>query len=309
MTPPPPPRRRRISERCALLVVDKPTGMTSHDVVRKARWLLHESRIGHAGTLDPAASGILVLLIGKATRLAEFLTGHDKEYEATLRLGIETATYDADGMVTAEREVSISRERFEAALTAFRGEIEQRPPAYSAVRVEGKRAHRLARKGIPMELAARRVVIHQLDVTDFAPPLVALRVKCSAGTYIRSLAHDLGRALGCGAHVASLRRIRSGALGLEHAHTLADLELALPRDAPREVADSLLLPIGIGVPDLPEIRVDDTLVEYVCHGHSLPLPPDFPPAEWCRIHGPNQELLAIAEVKPTGVAHPRRVLR
>lgn len=298
-------------ERPALLVVDKPIGMTSHDVVKQVRRLARLSRIGHAGTLDPAASGVLVLCLGIATRLAEYLTGHDKEYVSTFTLGIETDTYDADGAVVATRESRATREEIEAAMSRFRGEIEQRPPAYSAVRVAGKRAHDLARKGVDLELTARRVTVHRFEIVEFAPPTIDVIVSCSAGTYVRSLAHDLGAALGCGAHVSALRRTRSGNLTLEHAIALDALEDAVRDDPSGDSIERFLIPVATGLSDWPSLEVDDAVAASVYHGHAVPLGADLvaTTSPFCRIHDARGELLAIAEVTASRMAQPRKVLR
>lgn len=298
-------------ERPALLVVDKPIGMTSHDVVKRVRRLARLSRIGHAGTLDPAASGVLVLCLGLATRLAEYLTGHEKEYTATFTLGIETDTYDADGAIVATREVEATRADVEVAMAGFRGAIEQRPPAYSAVRVAGKRAHDLARKGVEVDLAPRRVTIRRFDLVEFAPPRIEVIVCCSAGTYVRSLAYDLGAALGCGAHVSALRRTRSGSLTLEHAHPLEVIEAAAADDPSGDAVERFLTPVASGLADWPALEVDEARAASVFHGNPIPLGNDLSntTSPYCRIHDARGELLAIAEVTPTKMAQPRKVLK
>jgi len=197
-----------------ILVVDKPAGMTSHDVVAIVRRALGEKRIGHAGTLDPDATGVLVIGVGRATRLMRFVEVYDKEYVADVVFGVETASQDASGAVTAEADASaITRAAVERAAAAMVGEIEQIPPMVSAVKVGGERLYRKARRGEEVVREPRRVVVHELSVESFTPgPRAAarLRVRCSRGTYVRTIAHDLGRALGVGGHVSSLRRVRVG---------------------------------------------------------------------------------------------------
>ena len=197
-----------------ILVVDKPAGMTSHDAVAIARRVFDERRIGHAGTLDPDATGVLLLGVGRATRLMRFIEVYDKEYVADVVFGAETSTQDASGEIVAETDASaLDVESVERAAAAFVGDIEQIPPMMSAVKVGGERLYRKARRGEEVERAPRRVSVHEMSVENFTPGARArarVRVRCSRGTYVRTLAHDLGRALGVGAHVAALRRVRIG---------------------------------------------------------------------------------------------------
>ena len=211
-----------------LLLIDKPAGLTSHDVVDAIRRRFGIRRVGHGGTLDPAATGLLVLLIGSATRRADFLLTAEKTYRATLRLGIATDTQDAQGRPTATREVpSFSRQQLEEAFARFVGEIEQEIPAYSAVWIQGKRSYELARAGVAIPPRSRRVNIRQLTVLDVRLPDVEFEVICSKGTYVRMLCADLGNALGCGGHLAQLRRTRIGPYMIEQA---VALESCSPKD-------------------------------------------------------------------------------
>jgi tRNA pseudouridine55 synthase len=195
------------------LVVDKPASLTSHDVVAKVRRGTGIKKIGHAGTLDPMATGVLVLCLGYATRLSEYVMASTKVYHATVKFGVETDTYDADGHVTAEHDAShITREHIEATLPQFRGDILQVPPMYSAIQKNGKRLYDLARAGIEVEREPRPVTIYTLELLRWVWPQALVEVKCSAGTYIRSLAYDMGQALGIGAHLTNLRRVASGTL-------------------------------------------------------------------------------------------------
>lgn len=207
-----------------ILTIDKPGGMTSHDVVNRIRRLTGIRRIGHAGTLDPLATGVLLLCVGRTTRLVEYLVGHDKVYEVTVRLGQATNTYDAEGEVVAERPFThLTTAQIEQALVPFRGPILQKPPIYSAIKKDGQPLYKLARAGVEVDVPARKVTIHALDILDVALPEVRLRVACSSGTYIRSLAHDLGEALGCGGHATALRRTAVGDFVVTQAVPLADL--------------------------------------------------------------------------------------
>jgi tRNA pseudouridine55 synthase len=268
-----------------LLIVDKPAGWTSHDVVARVRRLLREKRVGHTGTLDPFATGVLVLLLGRATRLAQFLSGAEKEYEATIRLGYSTTTGD----LTGERReadaagggltdcADIGRERFEAALDGLRGEIEQVPPMYSAKKVGGKKLYELARRGEEVERRAARVTVSEFEVlaeedgawthaNDDGTCDVRARVVCSAGTYVRALAESVGERLGTGAHLAALRRTRAGAF------RIAD---ALAPDALEKLAEAgqrageFLLPLEAALPHLPSAHLTDEEARRVRHGAAV----------------------------------------
>lgn len=211
-----------------LLVIDKPAGWTSHDVVAKLRRLTGVRRIGHAGTLDPLATGVLPLGIGQGTRVLEYLSDADKTYEATILLGVTTDTYDADGRVTASADASlVTRADVERTFAGFLGEIEQRPPAYSAIKQNGVPLYKLARAGQRVATPARRVTIYSIDLLAVALPTLAVRVRCSKGTYIRSLAHDLGQRLGVGAHLTALRRTAIGGFGVEQALSLEAWQAAI----------------------------------------------------------------------------------
>ena len=207
-----------------LLLVDKPEGMSSHDVVNRVRRLSGVRRVGHAGTLDPLATGLLLVSIGRVTRLNEYLVGHDKKYAATVRLGQSTNTYDAEGEVSEERPfTAITPATIANALPAFRGTIQQRPPIYSAIKKDGQPLYKLARKGIEVDIPTREITIYALDVLDYSPPFLQLDIHCSSGTYIRSIAHDLGEAMGCGGHITALRRTAVNEFDIQNAIPLDQL--------------------------------------------------------------------------------------
>jgi tRNA pseudouridine55 synthase len=242
-----------------VLLVDKPAGMTSHDVVAIVRRAAGESRIGHAGTLDPFATGLLVLLLGRATRLLPYLNGEPKTYEAAIRFGSETDSDDATGMPTVE-SAAPTREAIEAALPALTGAIAQVPPAYSAKQIAGRRAYDAARAGTPLTLDPVRVVVHGWTVTGWQDDTLSVRITCSGGTYIRALARDLGRLTGSAAHLSALRRVASGPYAVDMAVTM---------EAVKEGA----LPVGSPVNGLAECvadRLDAAAVQRVVHG--LPVP-------------------------------------
>jgi tRNA pseudouridine55 synthase len=249
-----------------VLVIDKPVGMTSHDVVQIVRRGTGIRRAGHTGTLDPRASGVLVVLIGPAVRLSEYVSASDKRYQATLRLGSSTDTYDAEGRITYQQDVNdVSEEHFDVLLKDYTGEILQTPPPYSAVKVKGKPAYDRARKGEKVELEPRKINVYSLEILEWAPPEVVLDIYCSSGTYVRSLAHDLGNDLGTGAYLIGLRRTKSGRFTLRDAVPL------------RQIQDSFLtgewsrylIPAAEALGDWPYITLVGDDVETVRHGHRL----------------------------------------
>jgi tRNA pseudouridine55 synthase len=287
-----------------LVLLDKPSGPTSHDMVAVLRRGAREKRVGHAGTLDPLATGLLVLCLGAATRLSEYLAGKDKRYTATVRLGQTTDTYDAQGAVTAESAALPERAALEAALAQLRGAQMQTPPAYSAIKRGGQKAYDLARRGEAVTLAPRPVHFYEINLTDWQPPLAVVDVHCSAGTYIRSLAHDVGQALGCGAHLAALRRTASGALWVEAAVTLPALETALASgDWLRYVR-----PPDTAVPDWPAVQLPAEAVTRVQHGQAVPLDAPATPGRLGRAYNPAGEFFAVLRADPeAGVWRPDKV--
>lgn len=248
-----------------ILVVDKPSGLTSHDVVDAARRLTGVRRIGHTGTLDPMATGVLVLLVGPATRLAQFAMKGPKEYQASIRLGVSTTTYDAEGEVTSEGSVNVDVDLLRQTLATFHGEIMQIPPMYSAIRVNGRRLYEAARRGEYVERKPRRVTIEEIEILKWDPPNLALRIRCSPGTYIRSLAHDLGELLGCGAHLTALRRTVSGPFTLDHSHTLDELEELQRAGRLREA----LLPPSTALSHMPVAVLSPDQARKVRHGQTI----------------------------------------
>lgn len=294
-----------------ILNVLKPVGMTSHDVVDAARRLAGTRRVGHAGTLDPGAAGVLVLAIGRATRIAEFVAETDKEYVVEMTFGRATDTGDAYGAIVAERAASITVETLREILPRFTGTIEQIPPMVSAVHHEGRRLYELHRAGIPARVPPRQVTIHYLDVLDAPdgmPPRARLRVGCTKGTYIRGLCHDIGEALGTGAYASFMVRTRVGRYGLDGAHTLE--ELAAHKEA-GTLADIIEDP-DRALGDLPVVDLTPQQRTAVLHGQGVPL---FKVAHWqsliqakvVRLRDP-QGLVALARIEQ-GVLKPFKVLR
>jgi tRNA pseudouridine55 synthase len=291
-----------------VLVIDKPSGMTSHDVVASARRALRESRIGHTGTLDPMATGVLPLAIGRATRLAQFLTASDKQYVATIQLGITTDTYDVTGRELTRVHAAPPRETVLTALQELRGDYLQAPPPYSAKRVAGKRAYDLARADRPVQPAAVPVTVRRLELVELAGDMVTVDVTCSAGFYVRSLAFDLGQRLGSGGCLQGLRRTRSGEFAVHDAVTMEVLA------GDPAAAATRVLPMTRLLPRLPAVTVTPEGEDRVSHGRVVEpahlvagLPP--PAADWVRVIGPSGALLALARpARPAGALHPSVVL-
>lgn len=275
-----------------ILNLDKPKGMTSHDVVAQVRRVTGVRRVGHAGTLDPMATGVLVICIGRATRLAEYVVAGDKSYEATIRLGVETDTYDADGRVLSSRPVGIGRGQVEEALLEFTGSVDQVPPMYSAIKKGGRPLYALARRGVIVERDPRHVTISHLAVVDWSPPDVTVEVVCSAGTYVRSLAHDMGQRLGCGAHLIQLTRRRCSRFELADAIPLK----ALTDDNWKDH----LLPMDAAVGLLPRLALDSDAARQLVQGQSIPMRPEHPQVELARAYAHHGGFLAIVRSAEDG---------
>lgn len=247
-----------------VLLLNKPVGLTSNAALQKAKWLLSAKKAGHTGTLDPFADGLLPLCFGEATKFSAYLLDADKRYRAVLQLGATTTTGDPEGEVLSTRDVAVNCAEINAVLPRFMGEIEQIPPMHSALKHQGRPLYEYARAGIEIERPPRKVTIRSLAMAECVPPRVILDVQCSAGTYIRTLAQDIGAALGCGAHLTALTRLGSGGFKLEQAHSLAELEAL---DPPRRHA--LLLPADCLVAHLPAVLLDDSEAEALRQGRSI----------------------------------------
>lgn len=287
-----------------VLVIDKPVGMTSHDVVQVIRRGTGIRRAGHTGTLDPRASGVLVVLIGPAVRLSEYVSASDKRYQATIQLGSSTDTYDSEGTITGNSTSvdGITEEQFLEILESFEGDIQQVPPPYSAVKVKGKKAYEMARKGEEVELEARDIKVYALDLLEWAPPEVVIDVYCSSGTYVRSLANDLGKELGVGAHLIGLRRTRSGRFTLRDAVPLRRLKEAF------QAGDwyKYLIPAADALGDWPSVELDPDQVELVRHGHRIDAESDS--EGWARGISMQGDLVALLEYdSETNEWQPRKV--
>lgn len=286
-----------------VLVVDKPIGLTSHDVVQIIRRGTGIRRAGHTGTLDPRASGVLVILLGPAVRLSEYVSASDKRYQATIRLGSSTDTFDAEGRITNSSPIEdVTEEKFSEILQTFVGEMEQVPPPYSAVKVKGRKAYEMAREGEEVELEPRIINVYSLDILEWDPPEAVVDVYCSSGTYVRSLANDLGKALGTGAHLVGLRRTKSGRFTLRDATPMRRLQEAF--DAGNWY--KFLIPAAEALADWPMIELDADQVELVRHGHRVPALPEQ--KGWARGVSTQGDLVALMEVdEETMEWQPRKV--
>jgi len=283
-----------------VLLLNKPVGITSNAALQKAKWLLNAKKAGHTGTLDPFADGLLPLCFGEATKFSAYLLDADKRYRAVLQLGVATTTGDPEGKVIATREVTVDCAGIGAVLPRFMGEIEQIPPMHSALKHQGRPLYEYARAGIEIERPPRHVTIRALDILECAPPRVVLDVQCSAGTYIRTLAQDIGAALGCGAHLTALTRTAAGGFQLAQAHTLAEVEAL---DASQRQAR--LLPADCLVAHLPAVQLDAADTVALCQGRSVAHPAAH--AGLTRVYAASRTFLGLADVD-SGKLVPRRLV-
>ena len=276
-----------------LLILDKPSGMTSHDVVSLVRRATGEKSIGHLGTLDPMATGVLPLLLGRYTRLAQFFGQAEKQYTGHIRFGFATDTYDAEGTATSEpRPLTHSLAELQQLATAFLGEIDQIPPVYSAKKLGGVAAHKLARAGLPVPVKPARITIHDFRLLSLEGETASFSITVSAGGYVRSVAHELGELAGCGAHLSSLRRTRAGAFTLAHTITVDQLKAAADAPDP-DAAFAVLLPHPRTLlPDMPSVTVDEQTAGRLKNGMQVNLP-DYSQAPLVKVFTSPTEMLAI----------------
>lgn len=289
-----------------LFVVDKPEEWTSHDVVNRVRRIAGIRKVGHLGTLDPLATGVLPLLVGRATRLSQFLMKGDKEYEGVIRFGRTTTTYDREGEVVSEAEPRISREWFDDALPRFQGKISQTPPPVSAKKIGGVPAYKLARKHKDVAIEPVEVTVYSIEVVRWAPPDLHLRIRCSAGTYLRSIAHDLGQLAGCGAYLESLRRTASSGFTLAQAKTLDELAALA---AENRLAEALI-PAPQLLPEFPNEVVDHVTETFIRQGRDFRVSPFRvrPGTRYVKAISQTGELVAIGAFKLPNLYHPFLVL-
>lgn len=272
-----------------ILIIDKPSGWTSMDVCAKLRGIFHEKRIGHSGTLDPMATGVLPVFVGRATRAVEFADKSDKEYVAGLQLGVITNTQDTTGEIQEQRPVTVSRQQVESVLERFQGNILQVPPMYSAIKINGKKLYELARKGREVERPARPVVIKAMELLgQKGEDLYTLRICCSKGTYVRTLCHDIGQALGCGGCMSSLRRTMAAGFTLRNARTIEEIQ-----NAPDPTA--LLLPVDSLFQDRKKLLVNSTVEKKIRNGMTAVLP-RLTPGEY-RVYSQEEVFLALCQAR------------
>ncbi len=290
-----------------VLILDKPAGISSHDAVQKLRRLTGIKRIGHLGTLDPLGTGVLPMIVGRATRLARFFLHHERTYEAVIRFGFSTDSYDADGEASSEaKQITLSQEQLKDLLPHFTGKLMQAPPPISAKKIDGVPAYKLTRKNKPVRLEPVEIHVYEFELLGVRSDRAEVRVRCSTGTYMRSLAHELGQELGVGAHVESLRRTAMGEFRVENAHTLEDLEDRRDQGNIEEAflrAESLL-------PEIPSERVDDITAGRIAHGRDFRVSAfgNRGGAKLVKAIAPDGRLLAIAEAKLPLLYHPVVVL-
>ena len=287
-----------------VMVVDKPAGWTSHDVVARMRRMVGERSVGHLGTLDPMATGVLPLVLGRMTRLCQFYTASEKAYEGTIRLGLATDTYDCDGdPVGGAQKVKVTLEEIQAAISTFCGLISQIPPPFSAKKIKGVPAYKLARKKQEVELKPVEVEVKELTVLGLDDDLVEFRSRVSSGTYVRSLAHELGQKLGIGAHLASLRRTAVAEFTLEQSHTLEQIAEAVTQG---RLEDLLVHPRRL-LPELPSVTADEEAVGKIRHGRSVNLP-EMSRSRLVKVFAGQAELICIASRVAGTLFHPKVVL-
>ncbi|RXZ42542.1 tRNA pseudouridine(55) synthase TruB [Crenobacter cavernae] len=297
------PRRIRRAVN-GVLLLDKPLGVSSNGALQKVRWLYNAAKAGHTGVLDPLATGLLPVCFGEATKFSSFLLDADKGYRATVKFGVVTTTGDAEGEVVKERPVDVTIETLAEACARFKGPISQVPPMYSALKFEGKALYEYARAGIEIERKARDVTIHSIELVEFAGDVAVIDVACSKGTYIRTLAEEIGEALGCGAHLIGLRRTATAGFPLEAAMTLEAIEA---RSA--EERDALLMPADVLVAHFPEVSLDEDAAGRFCHGQAVRVAQNHAIMSRFRVYREaTREFMGLAEWKADGLLHPTRLL-
>lgn len=296
--------RRKVD---GIILLDKPKGFSSNAALQKVRWLLNAEKAGHTGSLDPLATGVLPLCFGEATKFSQYLLDADKGYETVMQLGVTTTTADAEGEVLERREVNIAAADIEALLPRFRGDISQIPPMYSALKRDGQPLYKLARAGEVVEREARSVTIARLELLDCTADKASLAVDCSKGTYIRTLVEDIGQLLGCGAHVAELRRVKAGPFGLVQTVSLEELE-RVHAEGGNEAVDRFLQPVDSGLEHWPLLSFSEHSSFYWLQGQPVRAS-DAPKFGMVRVQDHNGRFIGIGEVSEDGRIAPRRLIR
>jgi tRNA pseudouridine55 synthase len=291
-----------------ILVLDKPRGISSNDAVQKAKRLFNARKVGHTGALDPLATGVLPLCFGEATKFSQYLLSSDKKYWVRIKLGVATDSGDSDGQVIRERPIEgVDEENVEDALRFFRGEIDQVPSMFSAIKHQGQPLYKLARQGIEIEREARRVTIYSNELESFDGDTLTLSIHCSKGTYVRTIAEELGEVLGCGAHVVELRRLAAGPYSEADLVTFETLEAALEQGS----LDPFLLPVGSAVRGWPEVRLTDNTAYYLRQGQPV-IVPHAPTSGWVRLSeveaDDTTKFIGVGEILDDGRVAPRRLV-
>ena len=296
--------KRQKRDISGVVLLDKPLGLSSNQAMQRVKHLYQAEKAGHTGSLDPLATGLLPICLGEATKFANFLLDADKSYLATVKLGITTTSADAEGEVIAQKPVNVTLQQVESVLHQFIGDIEQTPPIYSALKVDGKPLYAYARAGQEVEIKSRYVSIHQIHLEHFEADELVFTVICSKGTYIRTLAQDIGAKLGCGAHLKGLRRLTSGTFDLKDALPLEVLsELSL------EELDAKLLPIDIKIQHLPKLTLNAEQTDIIQHGQAIKPNQEIIFNEFIRLYDMSGEFIGLAQKQADGKLHPKRLLR
>lgn len=287
-----------------MILLDKPLGLSSNQAMQRVKHLYQAEKAGHTGSLDPLATGLLPICLGEATKFANFLLDADKSYLAHVRLGIKTSTADAEGEIIQQKAVHIEQTQLQQVLKQFEGEIRQTPPIYSALKVDGKPLYAYARAGQQVEIKARLVNIHQLELVSWQAEQLVLQVTCSKGTYIRTLAQDIGEQLGCGAHLSALRRLSTGNFNIQQAYTFEDLSrMNLSQ------LDALLLPVDVKMQHLAKISLTEQQANSILHGQPIATEQDFKINEIIRLYKNRGEFIGLAECLTLGKLNPKRLIR
>lgn len=286
-----------------VLLLDKPFGFSSNQALQKVKWLFQAAKAGHTGTLDPLATGLLPICLGEATKFAQYVTDADKTYVATIKLGATTTTGDAEGEVLSTQPVNVTQDQFTIAAQQFTGEISQMPPMYSALKHEGKALYEYAREGVDITRQARLITIKSIVVNEFMADVAQITVTCSKGTYIRTLAEDIGKALGCGAHLIGLRRTATAGYQLSQAMTIEQLEAM-----PMEARDAQLLPVDSAIAGLPEVALSADAAYFLMQGQAVWQAGKVPEGE-LRIYDENEQFLGLGFLQSDGKIAPKRLIQ
>lgn len=286
-----------------VFLLDKPFGFSSNQALQKVKWLFQAAKAGHTGTLDPLATGLLPICLGEATKFAQYVTDADKTYVATVKLGVTTTTGDAEGEVLSTQPVNVTQDQFTTAAQLFTGEISQMPPMYSALKFEGKALYEYAREGVDIARQARLITIKSIVVNEFLADVAQITVTCSKGTYIRTLAEDIGMALGCGAHLIGLRRTATAGYQLSQAMTIEQLEAM-----PMEARDAQLLPVDSAIAGLPEVALSSDAAYFLMQGQAVWQAGKIPDGE-LRIYDENKQFLGLGFLQSDGKIAPKRLIQ